>query len=263
MQNCGARALDRAIAARCRTPKRLEARPRRSARAQGRARAAQQRHGQARAGRARQRRQVHQHRQAGARGGVRSAKARVRAARRCGRGWMPSGSISRFPRPACGPAACIRSRRSSGRSKTCSVSLGFTVLDGPEVETEYPQFRRAEYSGGSSGARHAGYVLARRRPSAAHAHVARAGARHGEAGAAAAHDRAGPRVPQRERGRFARAHVLSARRHDDRSQCFGRQPDLFHEDAADRDLPARCDGAAAAGIFSRSSSRDSSWISGA
>ena len=111
------------------------------------------------------------------------------------------------------------------------------------------QLRRAEYSAGPSGARHAGHVLAGRRQSAAHPHFAGAGARHGAAGAAAAHDRAGPRLPQRKRGRLARAHVLSARRHDDRPRRLGGAPALFHEDAADRDLPARGDRAAAAGLF--------------
>ena len=143
------------------------------------------------------------------------------------------------------------------------ISLGFAVLDGPEVETEYYNFDALNIPARSSRARHAGHVLARRRESAADPHLAGSGARHGEARAAAAHDRARPRVPQRERGRFARAHVLSARRHDGGSRRLGRAPALLHEDAAHRHLPARSDGAAAARIFSRSSSRVSSSISNA
>ena len=73
----------------------------------------------------------------------------------------------------------------------------------PRGRNRVPQLRRAEHPAGPPGARHAGHVLARRRQPAAHAHLARAGARHGEAGPAAAHDRARPRLPQRERGRLA------------------------------------------------------------
>ncbi len=75
-------------------------------------------------------------------------------------------------------------------------SLGFTVLDGPEVETEFHNFDALNIPA-DHPARDmqdtfwldGGYL-------AAHAHFARAGARHGKAGAAAAHDRAGPRLPQ-------------------------------------------------------------------
>ena len=130
------------------------------------------------------------------------------------------------------------------------ASLGFAVLDGPEVETEYHNFDALNIPRRPSRARHAGHLLAGWRQPAAHAHFAGAGARHGAAGSAAAHDRAGSRVPQRERGRLARAHLLSARRHDDRSRRFGGAPALFHEDAAHRHLRTRGDGAAAAGLLS-------------
>ena len=112
------------------------------------------------------------------------------------------------------------------------------------------QFRRPEHPARPSGARHAGHVLAGRRQPAAHAHFAGAGPRHGAARPAAAHDRAGPRISQRERGRLARAHVLPARRHDDRPRRLGGAPAVFHEDAAHRDFPSRRHRAAASGVFS-------------
>jgi phenylalanyl-tRNA synthetase alpha chain len=40
------------------------------------------------------------------------------------------------------------------------ISMGFTVLDGPEVETEFHNFDALNIPARSSGARHAGYVLA-------------------------------------------------------------------------------------------------------
>ena len=76
------------------------------------------------------------------------------------------------------------------------TSLGFAVLDGPEVETEYHNFDALNIPADTSGARHAGYVLAHRRQSAPDAHLARSGSGHGTAGSAAAYDCAWPCFPQ-------------------------------------------------------------------
>ena len=60
----------------------------------------------------------------------------------------------------------------------------------PRSGDRVSQFRRAEHPARPSRARHAGHVLAGWRQSAAHPHFAGAGARHGAARPAAAHDRA-------------------------------------------------------------------------
>ncbi len=178
----------------------------------------------------------------------------------CAPASIPNGSISPCPRPVRAAATCTPSRASSANSKSCSSRSGFAVLDGPEVETEYHNFDALNIPARPSRARHAGHLLAGWRQPAAHPHLARAGARHGAAGPAAAHDRARPRVPQRKRGRLARAHLLSTGRHDGGPRRLRGAPALLHEDAAHRHLPPRSDGAAAARLLSRSSSRDSSSI---
>src|ERR1019366_4856902 len=94
------------------------------------------------------------------------------------------------------------------------------------------------------------HLLAGWRQSAPHPYFARAGARHGAPGTAAAHDRPRPRLSKRKRGRQPRAHLLPARRHDDRSRRFRRAPALLHENAAHRDLPARRRGAPSSGLLS-------------
>ena len=114
----------------------------------------------------------------------RALEARKQALRR-GRpatpAWTPNGSTSRCPRPVRGAATCIPSRSIQREIEDLFRSLGFAVLDGPEVEDRISQFRRAEHSARPSRARHAGHLLAGRRQPAAHPHVARAGARHGAA----------------------------------------------------------------------------------
>ena len=47
--------------------------------------------------------------------------SRISSVPRWRSGSTPNGWISRFPHPACARAACIRSRRSSGKSKICSA----------------------------------------------------------------------------------------------------------------------------------------------
>ena len=53
---------------------------------------------------------------------------------------MPNGSISRCPRPVRAAAACIPITQIQREIEDLFVSLGFAVLDGPEVETEYHNF---------------------------------------------------------------------------------------------------------------------------
>ena len=234
-------------------------RPHRRAGAQGRSGPGQQGDGQASARRARGGRQAAQCGQASAgsraRGQAKPIRRR-RVASQAGRGMGgPHDSGARHParQPASGHPNPHGDRRLVPVARLHGARR-------PGSGNRIPQLRRAEYPAGPSRARHAGHVLAHRRQSAAHAHVAGAGSRHGTLGAAAAHDRAGPRVPQRKRGRVARAHLLSGRRHDDRPRCLRGAPDLFHEDAAQRNIPAGSDGAVAARAFFPSSSRDSSWI---
>ena len=235
----------------------------RSARPQRLSRADQQRHGQARAGRARARRQAAQCRQAGARSGLESRQTTVRRGRlraRLDAEWID------LTLPAPGPAqrpSASRSRRSRAKSKICSARSASRCSMGPKSRPNTHNFDALNIPADHPARDMQDTFWLDGRQSAAHPHLAGAGARHGEARAAAAHDRARPRLPQRERGRLARAHVLSARRHDDRPRRLGRQPDLLHEDAAHRDLQARSDGAAAARVLSPSSSRASSWISSA
>ena len=76
------------------------------------------------------------------------------------------------------------------------TSLGFAVLDGPEVETEHHNFDALNIPARSSRARRPGHLLAHRRQPAPHPHLARAGARHGASRRAAARDRSRPRLPQ-------------------------------------------------------------------
>ena len=108
----------------------------------------------------------------------------------------------------------------------------------PRGGDRVPQLRCAEHSARASRARHAGHLLARRRQSAAHAHVSRAGARHAETRSAAANDCSRPRLPQRRSGRIARAHLLPVGRHDGGSRCVGCAPDLLHADPAEFHLQA-------------------------
>ena len=111
-------------------------------------------------------------------------------------GSMPSGSISPFPRRASTPGSLHPITQIQWEIEDLFRSLGFTVLDGPEVETEYHNFDALNIPPDHPARDMQDTFWLRRRPSAAHPHVARAGARHGEAGSAAAHDRAGPRLPQ-------------------------------------------------------------------
>src|SRR5690242_1150993 len=120
----------------------------------------------------------------------------------------------------------------------------------PRGRRRISQLRRAQYPARTSGARHAGHFLARWRQPAAHAYLARAGARYGAPGTAAAHDRARPGLPQRERGCQPRAHVLPTRRHDDRSRGQRRPSHLLHEDTAGADLSSRSHGASPSRLLS-------------
>ena len=130
------------------------------------------------------------------------------------------------------------------------VSMGFAVLDGPEVESEYYNFDALNIPA-DHPARDMQDTFWLKDGRLLRTHTSPVQVRGlRKAGAAAQDDRARPRLPQRRSGRVARAHVLSARRHDGRSRRFRRAPDLLHEDAAFGDFPSRRDRAAASRIFS-------------
>ena len=76
------------------------------------------------------------------------------------------------------------------------VSMGFSVLSGPEVETEYNNFDALNIPADHPARDMQDTFWLTRRQSAAYTYIARTGARHGEVGTAAAHDRAGAHVPQ-------------------------------------------------------------------
>ena len=135
---------------------------------------------------------------------------------------MPSGSISPLPAPGPRRGHLHPITQIQREIEDLFVSLGFAVLDGPEVETEYYNFDALNIppdhpardmqdtfwlDGGNLLRTHTSPVQVR------------------------GMERLGPPLrmiaPGRvfrneERGRVARAHVLSARRHDDRSRCLGR-----------------------------------------
>jgi phenylalanyl-tRNA synthetase alpha chain len=98
------------------------------------------------------------------------------------------------------------------------ISMGFAVLDGPEVETEFNNFDALNIPPDhpASRTRHAGYVLAERWASAQDPYLAGAGPRHAETWTAAADDCSRSCVSKRRSGRVSRAHFLPARRHDGR-----------------------------------------------
>ena len=72
--------------------------------------------------------------------GIRSQEGASSRAKHSRDGSMPNGLISRCPRRVAPGQPASASRRSSARSKKLFTSMGFTVLDGPEVETEYNNF---------------------------------------------------------------------------------------------------------------------------
>ena len=112
--------------------------------------------------------------------------------------WTASGWTSRCPRPAPAPAICIPSRRSRRRSRTCSSRWASPCSTAPKSKpsttTSTPSTFPPDHPARDMQDT---FWLDRRQP-AAHPHVARAGARHGAAGAAAAHDRARARVFRNE-----------------------------------------------------------------
>ena len=144
------------------------------------------------------------------------------------------------------------------------TSLGFTVLDGPEVETEYSQLRRAEHSRRTIPRATCRTPSGWTAGSLLRTHTSPVQVRGME--------RLGPPLRMIAPGRVfrneevdavARAHLLPVGRHDGGSRSVGGAPDLLHEDAAQLALPPRGDGAAASRLLSRSSSRVSSSTSSA
>jgi phenylalanyl-tRNA synthetase alpha subunit len=122
------------------------------------------------------------------------------------------------------------------------VSLGFTVLDGPEVETEYHNFdalnippdhpaRDMQDTFWLDGGNPLHYAAVQVR---------------GMSAGRAAHDRA--RRVFRKRGRYQ---ALSPEGTDGGSRRQRGAPDLFYEDAAHGDLPPRSHGAVAPGSLVR------------
>ena len=105
-------------------------------------------------------------------------------------------------------------------------NLGYSVEEGPEIETDLLQFRGAEFSAEPSRARYAGHPVHRRtgieaaaRPSAAaHAYFAGADSHHGKDEAAGARGVSGKSPPQRCAGCHPLADVSSGRRAGGRHQ---------------------------------------------
>ena len=178
---------------------------------------------------------------------ARKAGVRRRRAARAA-GCRMGGPDAARARPAAA-ATCIPITQIQREIEELFVSLGFTVLDGPEVETEYYNFDALNIpadhpardmqdtfwlDGGNLLRTHTSPVQVR------------------------GMERLGPPLRMIAPGRVfrnesvdasPRAHVLSARRHDGGPRRLRGAPDLLHEDAAHRDLPARRDGAAAPGLF--------------
>ena len=143
------------------------------------------------------------------------------------------------------------------------VSMGFTVLDGPEVETEQNNFDALNIPG-DHPARDMQDTFWLKSGHLLRTHTSPVQVRGMR--------KLGPPLRMIAPGRVfrneevdarPRAHVLSARGDDDRPRGVGRQPDLLHEDAAELDLQTGCDGAAAAGLLPVCGARGSSWISNA
>ena len=108
-----------------------------------------------------------------------------------------------LPAPGTRPGSRTRSHSIQQEIEELFVSLGFTVLDGPEVETEYHNFDALNLPP-EHPARDMQDTFWLSADNLLRTHTSPgAGARHGAAGPAAAHDRARPRLPQRERGRLA------------------------------------------------------------
>ena len=80
-------------------------------------------------------------------------------------------------------AACIRSRARGCASRRSSAQAGFDGRRGPGGRGRLPQLRGAQHPRGPSGPGDARHVLLRRRPAAAHAHVAGADPRDAAAAA--------------------------------------------------------------------------------
>ncbi len=123
-------------------------------------------------------------------------KQRVRRTPPCTRASTPSGSISPSRRPAPRRGHLHPITRIQRELEELFLSLGFTVLDGPEVETEYYNFDALNIPPDHPARDMQDTFWLDGGNPAAHPHLARAGARHGAPRAAAAHDRARPRLPQ-------------------------------------------------------------------
>ena len=61
------------------------------------------------------------------------------------------------------------------------LGMGYKIVDGPEVEQDSYNFRKDEFTEGSSCPRYAGYFLHQRRTVAAHAYIAGTSTHDGEA----------------------------------------------------------------------------------
>ncbi len=219
--------------------------------AKGRWHSGRQGDGQARARRARAHRQAAQRRQAEARSGARSAAAQqfaeaaLRAAPRC-RVARPHAARSRpAPRPPAPHHAA-----SSASSKSCSARSASRCSTAPKWKTEYHNFDALNIPA-DHPARDMQDTFWLDGGNLLRTHTSPVQVRGMERlGPPLRMIAPGPRLPQRERGRLPRAHLLSTRRHDDRPRRLRGAPALLHEDAAHRHLPPRSHGAAAARLFS-------------
>ena len=119
------------------------------------------------------------------------------------------------------------------------ISMGFAVLDGPEVETEYNNFDALNIPRRSSRARHAGYVLAGRTAHLLRTHTSPVQVRGME--------KLGPPLRMIAPGRVFRNEEVDPSHEHTFYQLEGMMVDrevsvaqhaLLHEDAADGDLPS-------------------------
>ena len=151
------------------------------------------------------------------------------AARRARRGEARGAARGRSARRVAARARRRSRRTASGHAhaRADGIAVPLARLRGrrrPRNRGRLPQLHRAQHAGEPSGAVDARHVLRRRRPRAAHAHLAHPGAVHGNARAADQDHRAGPRLSRRQRC-HAFADVPSGRGPVDRRGRLVRGPE--------------------------------------
>ena len=130
-------------------------------------------------------------------------------------------------------AACIRSPAPSSAWRHFFDAVGFEVVEGPEIEDDYHNFEALNIPAHHPARAMHDTFYVDETHRAAHAHLAGAGAGHGEPEAADSHHLPGSRLPLRFRP-DALADVPSGRRPADR-----RRHQLCRPQGRDRRFPAR------------------------